>query len=298
MDIIIICNGLGNQMSQYAFYLQKKKLNANTRILFDRKSKHDHNGFELTKVFNIKYKESIGNYLLYFLFRLLGIKKYPAFTKPLIKIMNIFNIRLINEKENYEFDDQMFKKLRGITFYYGGWHSEKYFSEINNDVSEVFSFSDDLTEEVSSILEHIKSTNSVAIHIRRGDFMSEINFARFGSVCTLDYFQNAIKLVEEKVENPHYFLFSNDLNWIKDNFNLKKFTIVDCVTKADAWCDMMLMSKCKFNINSNSTFSWWSAWLNINQNKLVITPYYFINNLETPDFYPASWTRITTKKQS
>lgn len=291
MDVVIIFNGLGNQMSQYAFYLQKMNIDKSTRFIFDKRSFSTHNGYELERVFNIPYKETIFNSILFLLFRILMIKKYPFFSKPVLKILNIIGISLVEECENYDFDENLLKSSTGIRFLYGGWHSEKYFISCKEQVLDTFKLKVDDTKNLG-YLEQIKNSESVSIHVRRGDYMKGIHFEMYGSVCTKDYFETAIKKINEIVDNPHFFVFSNDLQWVKDNFVMDKCTFIDCNKGKDSWKDMYLMSNCKHNINSNSTFGWWGAYLNTYKFKKVIIPYYFVNKLETKDFYPDNWLKI------
>lgn len=291
MDIVIIFNGLGNQMSQYAFYLQKKKIDNSTRFIFDKRSHINHNGYELGRVFNIELEKTLSNSILFLLFRILTIKKYPYFSKPLIKTLNFFGIRLFEESENYDFDEVLLKPSKGIRFLYGGWHSEKYFNSNRNQVLKAFKLKVEDKENLDH-LEKIKKTESVSIHVRRGDYMKGIHFEMYGSVCTKGYFEVAIDKINKMLEKPHFFVFSNDLQWVKENFVMERCTFVDCNKAKDSWKDMYLMSNCKYNINSNSTFSWWGSYLNCNESKVVIIPHYFVNNLETKDFYPSSWLRI------
>ncbi|TDX09275.1 alpha-1,2-fucosyltransferase [Flavobacterium sp. S87F.05.LMB.W.Kidney.N] len=291
MDVVVIFNGLGNQMSQYAFYLQKKKLDKSTRFIFDKRSHISHNGYELERVFNIEVKETVVNSILFLLFRILTIKKHPYFSKPLIKLLNFFGITLFEESANYDFDESLLKSSKGIRFLYGGWHSEKYFESNKKQVLETFKLEVEDVENLSH-LEQIKKTESVSIHVRRGDYMKGINFEMYGSVCTKGYFENAIDKINQLVEKPHFFVFSNDLNWVKENFVMDRCTFIDCNNGKDSWKDMYLMSNCKYNVNSNSTFSWWGSYLNTNNSKEVIVPNYFVNNLETKDFYPSNWLKI------
>jgi hypothetical protein len=98
--------------------------------------------------------------------------------------------------------------------------------------------------------------------------------------------------MESKVENPHFFVFSNDLVWVKENIFIKNVTYVDCNAGKNSWKDMYLMSLCQHNIIANSTFSWWGAWLNKNKNKIVISPKRFLNSDTTTDVYPDAWTTL------
>jgi len=293
MDIVVICNGLGNQMSQYAFYLKKKSLNKSTKFIFDRKSWFDHNGFELDKIFNISYQETLFNRFLYFVFRILGIKKIPLLSKPILKLLNILGISLTIENQNYDYNENLLLSSKGLMFYYGGWHSEKYFHSNAAQILSTFEFRiDEKDENIGRTLKLINKTNSVSIHIRRGDYMNDIHYETFGSVCTKQYFEMAIAKINSLVENPHYFIFSNDITWVKDNLKITNMSIIDFNKGSDSWKDMYLISQCKYNINSNSTFSWWGAWLNTNSDKIVIVPKFYINNLVTKDIYPSSWIQL------
>jgi hypothetical protein len=293
MDIVVICNGLGNQMSQYAFYLKKKEISKTTRFIFDRRSLYTHNGYELKRVFNIDYKETVINKILFLLFRFLLVKRIPILTKPIIYLFKLLGVEIVNEKFNYDFDESLLPPFRGIKFFFGGWHSEKYFFSIKDQIQNVFKFN--IPEnDVSTfkLLNEIRNKNSVSIHIRKGDFLSPTNIATFGVVCTKEYFDTAIKLITTNIDNPYFYIFSNDISWVQNNFKLENMTIVNQNLGLDSWKDMFLISQCNHNINSNSTFSWWGAWLNKNIDKKVIIPEFFINNLETKDFYPDNWLKL------
>lgn len=293
MDVIVICNGLGNQMSQYAFYLMKKKINKDTYYIYDKRSSNTHNGYELKRLFNIDENNRY-NYFLYFIFRILSIEKYAFISKKIRYILNKFNLRIIDENPNYDFNINYLQCATGIRFFYGGWHSEKYFSPIKELLLNKYSFKIENNDNyTNNLIKKISNTNSVSVHIRRGDYLSNKNLSTFGSVCSVEYFKKAISKIETLVNDPHYFIFSNDFEWVKENLNLTNCTFIDKNTGTESWKDMYLMSNCKHNIISNSTFSWWGAWLNTNQDRIVISPYYFINNIETKDIYPSEWIRIS-----
>ena len=103
MDVVIIFNGLGNQMSQYAFYLEKKKISKSTRFIFSKKSRKIHNGYEFDKVFGIKYYDSLINKILYLIFIITGYKKFTFISKPIIRIFNFLGLIIINENDDYNF---------------------------------------------------------------------------------------------------------------------------------------------------------------------------------------------------
>jgi len=290
LDVIVIFNGLGNQMSQYAFYLKKKSINSNTEFITFC---NDHNGLELDKIFNINCKKTLKRRLLYYIFRLLLTDKLIFIISPIKFILNSLGVKIIKENFNYSFNQEYLKPKSGINYYFGGWHSEKYFISESTKIKNNFLFNSKMFDEaISIILSDIKLKNSVSIHIRRGDFLNKNNINLFGNICDLNYFNNTIKEIESNVDNPHYYIFSNDMQWVKQNLFLKNVTYIEGNNKYRSWMDMLLMSKCKHNIISNSSFSWWGAWLNQNPNKIVICPNKFSTKDINTDVYPDSWLKI------
>ena len=293
MDVVIIFNGLGNQMSQYAFYLKKKKLSKSTRFLFSKKSQKIHNGYELDKVFGIKYYDSLINRILYLIFISLGYKKFTFISKPVIRVLKNLGLSIINENNNYNFNPDYLKPSRGIKFYVGGWHSEKYFADTKGTIHNIFQFNfKNIGEKNLEVLEQIKKSTSVSVHVRRGDFLDKNNYSKLGAVCTLSYFLCAIEKMKTLVENPHFYFFTNDNLWVRNNFNGPNFTIININTFGNSWKDMFLISNCDHHINSNGSFSWWSAWLNKNKGKIVIVPKNFMVNRYFEDIYPESWIQL------
>lgn len=295
MNIIVIFNGLGNQMSQYAFYLQKKKHDEKTIFILDKKTRNAHNGFELVYVFGIEFKNDLKKEILYYIFRLLQVQKFTLAMRPLKTLLKYCGFELYSEAKNYDFDERsLASNSTSIRFFQGGWHSEKYFNSIKSELYKVFDFKKVSDESLQSYLGEIERSQSVSIHVRRGDYIStELNFKMYGSVCNLGYYTAAISQIKRLVPNPKFFVFSNDIKWVKANSLFDGMTVVEGFDGKDSWKDMYLISQCKHNINSNSTFSWWSAWLNRNKDKKVIVPYYFINHLETKDFYPEEWIKLS-----
>lgn len=290
MDVVIIFNGLGNQMSQYSFYLNKKIINNATYFLnFGR----DHNGYELDNVFNIHQSKTVKEKFLYILFRILLTDKIVLY--PLKKGFTFFGCKIINENFDYNFKPEYLKPSKGIKFYYGGWHNEEYFKDSKKQINKKFQFKTIEDETNIDYIKKIKGTNSVAMHIRRGDFLDGNNINLFGNICNIFYYKKAIKLIEEKVTEPYFFVFSNDLSWVKENFQIKNVVYVDGNSGKNSWKDMCLMSLCKHNITANSTFSWWGAWLNKNSLKTIISPNCFIRSEKSSDIYPNSWYKIPPK---
>jgi len=136
------------------------------------------------------------------------------------------------------------------------------------------------------------NTNSVSIHFRRGDYVTNPLTSQHHGVCSNKYYQDAISLLKSKISQPHFFLFSDEPEWLKTNVSLQEpFRIID---NNPGYVDLYLMSNCKHNIIANSSFSWWGAWLNNNPDKIVIAPHKWFNEpgINTYDLIPETWIRL------
>ena len=134
--------------------------------------------------------------------------------------------------------------------------------------------------------------NSISIHIRRGDYLHPKFNHLYGNICTIEYYKEAITILQQKYANLHFYIFSDDISWVKENLPIVPSTYIDWNKKEDSWQDMYLMSQCKHNIIANSSFSWWGAWLNNNPNKTVICPSRFMNLNQQSDIVPEDWIQI------
>jgi hypothetical protein len=121
--------------------------------------------------------------------------------------------------------------------------------------------------------------------------LNKRNFDIFNNICTLDYYNKAINYILNAVENPVFYIFSDDIIWAKENLKLSNAFFVNWNLDVQSWEDMFLTSLCKHNIIANSTFSWWGAWLNENKNKIVLCPPKY-TNIYTEEFFPDTWHKI------
>ena len=140
----------------------------------------------------------------------------------------------------------------------------------------------------------IQGTQSVSLHIRRGDYLDPENLERYGGICTIEYYMKGISIIKNYFERPSFFIFSNDMEWVKENMDIPNPVYIDINKGKDSYMDMYLMSRCKANIIANSSFSYWGAMLNINPSPLVVYPQKWFNNY-TPDIFPQSWIGIMGK---
>ena len=258
-------SGLGNQMFQYAFFKQMQHWHGSSKIKLDISTYHwkAHNGLELDHIFNIDLKKDsvppsislsfadVGYKLQHRIFRRLRGRRHRSY---------VFWKQL-------QLDD--YKKLDDI-YIEGYWNNEKYFEEVKDEIREIYQFNINLNKQEKSVLDEIKFSESVAVHVRRGDYLKHPDTF---PMCQPDYYREAFQILSESVSNLKFFIFSDDISWCKKELHfLPNVIFPENPDQQHAYKDMMLMSRCKHNIIANSTFSWWAAWLNNNPGKKVIYP--------------------------
>ena len=290
MDVILVFNGLGNQMSQYALYMRKKALHQKVRCLFMDTA---HNGIELHQLFGIHTRPTLIDRLLKKLYTGLLYGKFNYY--PVNAILAKLNIKLYIETD-HSFQPQVLQESKGIVFQVGGWHHPHYFKPINCQVRDTFQFPAITDTQNQTILKESALLNAVAIHIRRGDFFEGENYRLYGKVCTEDYYRNAIRYMETNfVSHPRFFVFSNDMEWSKQFMEGRDCVFVDWNKGTDSWKDMCLMSQFRYIIIPNSTFSMWAAHLG-RQDKVVCRPPYFVDQEVVKGFFPEEWIEISKQK--
>lgn len=153
----------------------------------------------------------------------------------------------------------------------GYWQHYQYYEKIQPDIFEELTLKEPLGANGRYWLSIIKNDkSSVAVHIRRGDYVTDVNANYLMGVLSVDYYQRAIAYIKQHINNPTFYFFSDDLDWVKEN--IKTDTPTYYVNNNPDYVDLDLMRNCKHNIIANSTFSWWGAFLNRNPNKIVIAP--------------------------
>ena len=286
-----IIGGLGNQMFQYSFYKYlsvEKKCNLKLDLsLFDTYDLHY--GYELEKVFGIREElasSSEVNALM---------SKYPLLFKIENKIFNKnYCFGSFHFKENnFYIDNKIFYKKYNNFYVEGYFQTNQYINKINDEMKQLFQFKTILSSRESDLI----SGNSISIHIRGGDYLTNPQDKKlFGNICTKEYYKRAIRYMQTKIQNPKFIVFTNDNTYAKSIFEKFDYNlyIVDWNKDENSYRDMHLMSQCKHNIIANSSFSWWGAWLNKNPNKSVISPSEWLNNqkINQDNIIPKNWIKI------
>lgn len=272
MVIIQLSGGLGNQLQQYALYKKFEYLGTEAKLdvswFKDRQIKgnmESGNGtqreLELALFDNLNYRtctrqekaemvgsEGIGGKL--------RRKLLPA------------TVRLFQESAMYHPEILGFKDMY-LTGYFA---CEKYYGDILEKLRKEIRFPKSDNYLNLHMAQEMGERRSVSVHIRRGDYLRQENAAMFGNICTDAYYEAAIRRIREEEPDAHFYLFSDDVSYIKEKYKGEEYTIVDINHGRDSFYDMWLMSRCRHNICANSTFSFWGARLNDNNDKLMIRP--------------------------
>ena len=179
------------------------------------------------------------------------------------------------------FDPGVLEKDRA--YLTGCWQSEKYFADIQTRVRQAFTFKNlELSEKMKEYECKMQETNSVCLHIRRGDYLNVSDV--YGGICTDEYYEKAMKQMEDWHPDCHFYVFTNDAEWVKANYKQKNLTVVEGNEDA-GYIDMYLMTQCKHYILANSSFSWWGCYLNPSENKRMIAPAKWANGKDYRDIY-------------
>jgi hypothetical protein len=204
-----------------------------------------------------------------------------------------YRARHVVRERHFHFDKKILS-LDGENYLEGYWQSERYFADIESLIRCELSCKHDPDQENARLMATIVSKDSVSIHVRRGDYVSDPKTSRVHGVCGWDYYARAVALVSKAVRGPQFFVFSDDPKWVKDNFRLgQNTTYVDHNAGDRSHEDLRLMSACKHHVIANSSFSWWSAWLSRNPGKMVIAPskWFHDDAADTRDLLPPSWLK-------
>ena len=304
--IIQIAEGLGNQLFMYAFaYSLSKKLNYNLYI--DNKSGYSRNKnllrnhqFYMLNNFNIIENIADAN--------MIYDTPIKMFQKKLKFIFDIFfkkkrflvekKIKLKNKKIAEEFINLDNSKVSDNLYLQGNFENYRYFLEYKHDLYKMFTPKNELIDNSNPLIDRIKNSNSISLHIRRNRFSDQYKLKTDENIQKsnifveniINYINNSIDFIESKISNPEYFIWSNDhidIDNLLCKLKISKYTIVN----NNVINDFNLFRYCKNFIVGPTTFHWWGAWLNDNPNKICVRP----SNLSASnnkDFWPDNWISI------
>ncbi len=268
MIIIQVAGGLGNQLQQYALYRKFVRMGKEARL--------DLSWFDKEK--EEKAAATQRNLELAYFDRLVYETCTREERESLIgseKMAGKLRRKLLPGTVHWFHEDKLYHPeiLNFENMYLSGYFAcEKYYADILYDLREKIQFPKSDNPLNHQMAQEMKERASVSVHIRRGDYLNDENKALFGNICTDEYYQRAMEMIKEEVEDAHFYLFSDDIPYAADKYQGPEYTVVNINHGRDSFYDMWLMSCCKHNICANSTFSFWGARLNGNDRKIMIRP--------------------------
>jgi hypothetical protein len=300
MITVFLRGGLGNQMFQYALGLNLARrhntaLRLDTVFLSDRFPRrqftyrtYDLDIFGIAPNFTVLSKISTA-------IPVPGV--WLGADLALMQIKNILGAqRIVYEKKDGAFDPSVLRPPFSNLLLYGFWQSPKYFAGVEDELKKAFAFTQPLQGEAARLADEIKTTNAVSLHVRRGDYVTSSTMKATMGDTNVAYYQRAVDYMVQHVANPKFFVFSDDVAWCKEHITIPSSVLVEYIGRSSegpkSIYHLELMSRCKYNIITNSTFSWWGAWLNRNPEKIVIAPRQWHAGRDHDDVVPEEWIRL------
>jgi hypothetical protein len=303
---VVTClfGGLGNQMFQYAAG-RSLALKTGSRLVLDASA------FTLPKA---RRSYALEGYALAAQARFDGYRypprqaavRFPAPQRSawIERAMQLARVRFgsidrIPDDERFtlfaegSFDyDSRFGDCGAQTYLVGYWQSERYFAEIGDAVRRELSYLPAPDAANARWLARIRAANAVCVHVRRGDYLLPAHFQHHG-LCSAAYYRQAMELVRARIENPQFFVFSDDWPWCREHLAGDDTAVVDANKPEAGQDELRLMAACRHHVIANSSLSWWGAWLAKSAGQIVVAPTpWFTHRPETPDLLPAGWVTL------
>lgn len=291
MIIIKLAGGLGNQLFQYAVG-RKLSLQNKTILKFDTSEYKTIND----RRYSLQYFNIVEN--IASRGEINEFKKYSRFPWKLVdKSRPLVKKKFINQTSEgklYFHFNPLITELKDNKYLEGYWQSEKYFKDIENIIRSEVVLKTTYRITDSDLINEIIKTNSISIHIRRGDYVNDPKTKTIHGNLPLNYYRQAISLIASKITSPSFIIFSDDPDWTKNNFNFIRPVVFISDYGYKDYQELILLSLCHYHIIANSSFSWWGAWLSAYPDKIVITPKAWLNDKQynTQDIIPENWLKI------
>jgi hypothetical protein len=289
MIVTRLTGGLGNQMFQYAFG-RRLALKHGTDLTLDLRAFSDPRWNNPRRTYDLGIFNINENFASDDEVNKLANRTRFEFADRVLN--RLFGVKRTHVREpHFHFSKEAYHSPDNV-YLSGYWQSEKYFSDVEDQIRADFTFRDRMHPGAESVFERIKGEESVCVHVRRTDYITNPTNALYGS----EYYRAAEEVVRERAITPAYFVFSDDIEWCKNNLRFRGEThfVSEDFGPWKARDDLRLMSACKHFIIANSSFSWWAAWLNPVAGKTVVAPdrWFRDKSLNTRDLIPAGWIRI------
>ncbi len=212
----------------------------------------------------------------------------PRFLRPSLRPESY-----VRETTPFQYDPSVVKRASPL-YLKGYWQSARYFEPIAESLRADFSLREPLSPESEAVANRMQTSDATSVHIRRGDYVTDADANAVHGTCSLEYYRAAADEIARHATSPTFFVFSDDIDWVKAHLTLPGPTnYVDHNGAARDYEDMYLMSCCSKHIIANSSFSWWGAWLSTAKERVVIAPKRWLaKGAPSPDVCPADWLRL------
>jgi len=295
MSVLVeLSGGFGNQMFQYAAgYALARRLGKQCTVDVGIYSPRNPVKYQLDRFLGAPEIASAFELPLRSILMARGVSNKIFGRAPFVSL-GLRRIRAFNEGSAFVFD-RRFLDIQGEVYLRGYYQSEKYFDGYADDIRGIFEFKNAPSPENSKIMDLMAKTDSVSVHIRRGDYVSSAHTNQYHGTCPVSYYSDAFKLLGERCEKPFFFVFSDDPAWCKANIHPPGGTVyIDHNRGDDSPEDMRLMARCRHHVIANSSFSWWGAWLNPYPEKIVVAPRKWLEtkSVQVLDLIPESWVTL------
>jgi hypothetical protein len=249
-----------------------------------------HQGFELSRVFKISAKVASPSDIR----AVLGWYAHPRVMSVLRrKRMSWLRPKCMAIESHLHRSSNPLDELPSRCYMEGYWQSEKYFKSVAELIRSEFTFATALNAINEKYAAQIAVSNSISLHVRRGDYASNPRTLAIHGLLPLDYYHRAVDFISQRVPDPTFFIFSDDMNWVRENLRIPHpCHFVTCNSAGDSYNDMRLMSMCRHHVIANSSFSWWGAWLNPSEDKIVIAPKRWFTERDSSELIPNDWVRL------
>lgn len=275
MIIIHVMGGLGNQLYQYAMYEKLKSMGRKVKLDFHAYTEaageeREWRKLELPRFGNLAYEVCTKEE------RTKLLDNSMAFHDRIRRRLLGRRDKTLRDKGGYM--AELFEKDN--VYLYGFWACDRYYEDIMGELQRKLVFPQSANPKNHQCMAQMQQEQSVSMHIRRKDYLTVADGKRYMGICTDEYYQAAMQYIRAHVEKPVFYIFSDDSEYTRERYQGGDIRIVDWNEGDDSLFDMQLMSRCRHNICANSTFSFWGAGLNQNEEKIMIRPLYH-DNYET-----------------
>lgn len=286
MVIVHLYGGVGNQLFQYTFgeYIRCK---------YGLNVYYDVSSFGILETYRDYQLDVITKDLPLYKTGPFFFSRYNKYIRYVLRLAfkSQPGVKYICDYEDEFTEDILNDSGCKILYFDGYWHNKKYAEWLYEHNPGIFTPIVNMPEVLNEYLAFVKDNNVISLHVRRGDYLKPENQNMLGA-CSNDYYQKAVNILLEKYPSSHLLVFSDDTAWVEENLHFDiPMKVVQNYEIQPFWY-IMLMSKCRHHVISNSTFSWWGAFLNNNSNKSVVIPSKWYSDKENPEIYFDNWIKV------